>query len=189
MKKLPVILICIVSILSLCSFSNTDDVAFVGSGAVRPGLMYVDGTSWIPVEGQMMFTSQEYTYEVSARDGGLWIFYPDGRIPNSDRVYSTIVEGEGTVHWACFTPEMEYYTGLLAKIEVLIKKGDRYVGYAAVGLVDITDNLLVYVTNILECEVLPEEDTTTVLTAEYLRERVDNAFAKYGDYIVGKYKR
>ncbi len=188
-KSICAIVFCLILILFCCSAASTNSFQMKYSGIIRPWHILVMTRGFIDPEGQVLCTENGYTYEFSVRGNGridkrTEKFHESLGIslPTSEYVENHVIEGRNYLFWEPDLVERKpiYY------LEALIKQDDRYVGYAAIAEVEFKGRGI-YVAQILECKMLPEEDTETVLTAEYLRKQIDKAIEKYEPYILKLY--
>ena len=177
--------------LILCSYTVSEAPRWRADCSVRPGYVVSIGTSFFHSEF-LQFSGDEYgyTYELHARDGEFRI----SDIVRHREVGGNIITEFKQEFLTNITVSQDGFFGSwravdwdkpVNYIDILIKKNDLYVGYACVAACKFKN--IAYVQNILECKVLDESDTETVLTPEYLREQIDKAIEKYGPYILELY--
>ncbi len=176
------------SFMALCII-----LSFLGCSCASSGIKLTDSTivesngSWSPVRSfwypLIHCGSDEdgYVFEVHARHGSFYV-KPDGDEPV---VYVTdlVIEGSGGAYWQWNTVSYpahasSYWAGEKTFLEVLIKKDNRYVGYAVVAIE--TDNYTEYCATVVECkEVLGQEDLGEGLSKETLQQMIDDVIQKY----------
>ena len=159
--------------------SPSPETGLVDSGIVQPGRAFLLFSSFRDPEndGIVYCIDDRYTYELHARGNGYFV-----NLNHTELHDDFVIEGSGTAYWSISYVEPRY-----TFIDILIKEGDRYVGYAVVSVQSDIFYNGDWTPHVLDCMALADGDTETVLTPEYLREQIDKAIEKYGPYILELY--
>lgn len=161
---LPIIL-CAIVFLSGCSCTSSK-IPMIDSTAVKPLASYSPGVSFVG-DGLIYCEADvdNCVFELHAHDGK---FAVRPCVDIQHFVTNLTIEGSDDVHW-----ENYGWYGKKTFLEILIKKNDKYVGYAVVAVEDPDDDYW-YDATVIECkEISPQKSQEYELTAEMLQEMID----------------
>ena len=126
-------------------------------------------------------TENDYIFEIHALHGSFLVKQEEGKYLD---VTGLVIEGSGYAFWQydiVSYPAFPSLTwrGLKTFLEVFIKKGEQYVGYAVVA-VERPEDTDVYGATVLECkEVLRQGDTASGLSKQEIQEMIDKVIKKH----------
>ncbi len=176
--NLSLVFLCTLFFFSGCS-GSTSEITLIDSDAVQPA------DSWSPAvsfwgDGLIRCESdgEEFVFEIHACDGSF--FVQDGNEPR--RVSDLVIDGAGDAYWQYWSASdpVTPWAGTKTFLEVLIKKGDSYVGYAVVK-VERPENIGTYSATVLVCkEVLHPGSNGQSLSSETIRQMMDAAKQENG---------
>ena len=143
-----------------CTTNHLDNV-MINSNAVQVG------DSWSPLDsieraGVIHCETEEdnYSFEVHAYDGSFLVEQQNGKM---QYVSDLVIEGVGDAHWENVSSngEIQPWDGEKTFLGVLIKRDDKYVGYATI-MIERPENNWRYNATIINCkELSPEERSNT----------------------------
>lgn len=143
------------------------------------------GDSWSPltslVENGLIHCESGgngYTFELHAFDGS---FFVQQENEEPQFVSHLIIKGSGDAYWEHFIPSNPSlsWNGTQTFVEVLVRKEDRYVGYAVVKIEYLEHNAR-YFPTVVECkEVSPHFGRDIEVSQETLLKMMDVVIQKY----------
>ena len=139
------------------------------------------GDSWSPLDsieraGVIHCETEEdnYSFEVHAYDGSFLVEQQNGKM---QYVSDLVIEGVGDAHWENVSSngEIQPWDGEKTFLGVLIKRDDKYVGYATI-MIERPENNWRYNATIINCkELSPEERSNSEIMPEDLYKMIDSA--------------
>ncbi len=153
MKKLLLIAVCLLLLVSLCA-CNANAALYDSDAVVASAYTWSPLISYIP-EGQILCKSSGYIYELYAREGSFRIGHG---ADDQQLVDALVIEGEGDAYWTYHTPKTgitdasDPWQGIETYVEIYIKSGNQYVGYA-VAKIERPEDQWNYKTTILACKL------------------------------------
>ena len=148
--------ICVMLFITGCTTNHLDNV-MISSNAVQVG------DSWSPLD------SIEHAY-----DGSFLVEQQNGKM---QYVSDLVIEGVGDAHWENVSSngEIQPWDGEKTFLGVLIKRDDKYVGYATI-MIERPENNWRYNATIINCkELSPEERSNSEIMPEDLYKMIDSA--------------
>ena len=131
--------ICVMLFITGCTTNHLDNV-MINSNAVQVG------DSWSPLDsieraGVIHCETEEdnYSFEVHAYDGSFLVEQQNGKM---QYVSDLVIEGVGDAHWenVLSNGEIQPWDGEKTFLGVLIKRDDKYVGYATARRVTLRNS-------------------------------------------------
>ena len=166
--------ICVMLFITGCTTNHLDN-EMISSNAVKVG------DSWSPLDsieraGVIHCETEEdnYSFEVHAYDGSFLVEQQNGKM---QYVSDLVIEGVGDAHWENVSSngEIQPWDGEKTFLGVLIKRDDKYVGYATI-MIERPENNWRYNATIINCkELSPEERSNSEIMPEDLYKMIDSA--------------
>ena len=179
-KTFSFMALCIILSFLGCSCASSG-IKLTNSTVVKSnGSWYLLSSFWPPLI-QCESDEEGYVFEIHARHGSFYV-KQDGDEP-AVYVADLVIEGSGDAYWYYYNVSYpahasSYWAGEKTFLEVLIKKDNRYVGYAVVAIE--ADDYSEYCATVVECkEVLRQEDLGEGLSKETLQQMIDDVIQKY----------
>lgn len=155
--------------VSYCSRTHAKKAARASASTVSQVLLARTTTRTKQRAGVIHCETEEdnYSFEVHAYDGSFLVEQQNGKM---QYVSDLVIEGVGDAHWENVSSngEIQPWDGEKTFLGVLIKRDDKYVGYATI-MIERPENNWRYNATIINCkELSPEERSNSEIMPEDL---------------------